>query len=103
MLYLFLLMTLLLCASYFIKADISPLEKKHIYDMNGFVVVSIIAALTAKGLLLVQNKDLFAMSLGELESFFASEGLPREDWAVTCMSIGENCSILEDGLDLDFA
>ncbi|MBT2687910.1 hypothetical protein J7I93_06935 [Bacillus sp. ISL-47] len=103
MLYLFLSMTLLLCASYFIKADISPLEKKHIYEMNGFVVVSIIAALSAKGLLMVHNKELFTMTLGELEGFLAAEGLPREDWAKTCMSIGENCSLLDDGLDLDFA
>ncbi|GLB61200.1 hypothetical protein [Cytobacillus sp. NCCP-133] len=69
MLYIFLLKTTFLCAAYFIKADISSLEKKHIYNMNGFVVVSIIAVLSAKGLLAVQNTDLFSVSVEDLEEF----------------------------------
>lgn len=103
MLYLFLSMTLLLCAAYFIKADISPLEKKHVYKMNGFVVVSIIAALSAKGLLASHNNELFSMSLGELEAFLATEGLARDELANASLSIGENSHLLDDCLDLDFA
>lgn len=51
MLYLFFSMTFFLWAAYLVKRDISAIEKKHIHHMNGFIVVSIIAALSAKGML----------------------------------------------------
>ncbi|RBP95119.1 hypothetical protein DFO70_103153 [Cytobacillus firmus] len=104
MLYLFLSMTFLLWASYLVKWDISAIEKRHIHHMNGFVVVSIIAALSAKGMLTAAyNMDVFSLTLGELEEFTSSQGVSFDDWAITCMSIGHVSSILDHGVDFDFA
>ncbi|KON89213.1 hypothetical protein AF332_22000 [Sporosarcina globispora] len=103
MLYLFLSMTVLLWAAYLVKSDISTIEKKHIHHMNGFVVVSIIAALSAKGLLAAYNMDVFSLSLGELEEFMASQDLSFEEWAVACIGIGDDCSLLDQSMDFDFA
>jgi hypothetical protein len=86
-----------------VKWDISAIEKRHIHHMNGFIVVSIIAALSAKGMLTAYNMDVFSLTLGELEEFTSSQGVSFDDWAVTCMTIGDVSGILDHGVDLDFA
>ncbi|WP_264737097.1 hypothetical protein [Cytobacillus firmus] len=104
MLYLFLSMTFLLWAAYLVKSDISAIEKRHIHHMNGFVVVSIIAALSAKGMMAAaDNMDVFSLTLGELEEFISSQGVSFNDWVFTCMSIGDVSGISDHGMDFDFA
>ena len=104
MLYLFLSMTFLLWAAYLVKSDISAIEKRDIHHMNGFIVVSIIAALSAKGMLAAANNmDVFSLTLGELEEFISSQGVSFNVWASTCMSIGDMSCILDHGMDFDFA
>lgn len=103
MAYVFLSVTFLLWAGYFVRTDLYVADKNHIFEINGFVVTAIIAALSAKGLLIAHSKvDLSSLTLGELEAYMVHQGLSQDEWNTACFSFQEGMSFFDYGLDLDF-
>lgn len=104
MLFIFLLITVSLWVLYFYKPKGMDPEKVEIKNMDGYVVTAILAALSAKGLLIMleDNKDLSNKSLGEIEELLIERQImDEEEWCSLCAQLGNdtlNLTIHEEGV-----